>query len=172
MSSRYDKIMQAQHDLRKAEQAQKLATTSKIKVPSVNVSEEAYKSAAEVAQAVGTDKVFKAKLSYYCSWTWLDGYSDYDSGSATVFLYAQDKEDAKSKIGLLLKVKGPRYSLDGDISEVSKQDAEAEIAGRTSVYSEFKELASHILTLPTPAMYDEMEKSINWAVNMLKKLKD
>lgn len=168
----HDKIRNAEKDVTADRQAQVDATSSRIKIPSINIVDKAYKSAADVAKVVGTDRVYKAKLNYYYEWKWLDGSWDHDSGKATVFLYAKDKDDAESRIALLLKVKGPCYSIEGSIEEVPKSTAESEIANRSGVYHEFKELASHILTLPTPAMYDEMEKSINWAVNMLKKLKD
>ena len=167
----YDKIMQAQKELWNDEKVKQQATSSKIKVPSINVNVQAYQSAKEVMQHVGTDKIFKCKLNYYHSQKLLDGWYDYDSEATVICLYAKDKNDAISRLNLITQ-QNFDYSFEASkIEEIDEQEAQQVISSQIK-QSIFNDLQGRILTLPTPAMYEEMKKSINWSINMLKKLRD
>ena len=170
---RVDKLDQAYRNVEDDERAQKQATSSKIKIPSIDVSKEAYKSAQDVAKVVGTDKIFKATVDWSITYNWSDG-TETESGAFQVFLFSQDAEDAKSRLKLFF----PSYSYSiRDISEISKEQAEAQIQKNfeDKYYpgnGATKDACDHILTLPTKKMYDEMKTSIDWAINLLKKMKD
>lgn len=170
---RYEKIAQARAELRKDELTKQTATSSKIQVPNVNATKQAYASAKEIAKTVGTDKIFKADLNYYQEIHWSDG-TDVDRGQSTICLYAKDIDDANRRLKLLVDCSITNAYSFSDVKEISYDDAQQIISKNSErkfgLY--FKDLDDHILTLPTPAMYDEMKKSIDWAFNMLKKLKD
>ena len=171
----YQKLNKARQELRNDEWQEKNAIASKITPINdpMYIANNAYKSAKDVAKVVGTDKVYTAIIDWRIIYNWSDG-TETDSGSFQVFLFAQDEADAKSRLKLMFK--SSEY-LVTDVHEVTQEAALAQIKknledphyphGGTSV-----DVCNHILVLPTQKMYDEMKKSIDWANNMLKRLKD
>lgn len=189
--TRHEKNQQAYDAIANDEEIMQKATASRIDIPKVDVSSEAYKSAQEVADHVGTDKIFMVPITHDVKWCGSD-YSDGYRITAKIFFYAKDLDGAKDRLKLFEKVKskwGIHYAMSlsntghdvfefGEPSEVTESEANAQIQkfiverAKSIHDKEFVSLCDHILHLPTTAMYDEMVKSINWALNALKNMKD
>ena len=167
---RYEKLQQARRDVDNDERTMRNATSSKIEVLT-DIKTQAYKSAKEVAKEVGTDKVFSAIIDWSITYQWSDG-TDYESGRFQVFLFAQDAEDAKSRLELFFRTSSCSIS---SIKETTREAALQQIQQNMQIkgYGDgYKDACDHILCLPTKAMYEEMEKSIQWTVNIIKRIKD
>ena len=180
--------MRKLHQQRKAELDAK--AISKIQIPTKDqIKDNIWKSASDVARNIGTDKVFKSKFEHDVKWCGSD-YSDGYTISGNIFFYARDIEDAKEKLQLFkdihnkfgihyamsLSDTGHNYYEFSEPVETTISEALAAInkyiASNGTNTTSISDFQDHILALPTKKMYDEMKKSIDWAVNILSKMRD
>lgn len=156
-----------------------------------SINKETWKSASEAAKVIGSDKVFRSHCNFECQWSGSD-YVDGWSASLDVFLYAFDKADAKERLDVFCNEHNTSGYSAMDLShtlnystytfsdpvESSKEEAEAVIAQQgnkkiaDSRSTVLETIGDHILYLPTKKIFDEMKKSVDWAMNALKNMKN
>ena len=95
-----------------------------------------------------------------------DYWDDYDDVT-DIHFYAYDKADAEDRLSQFNKEGRRRI-----VGQETKEEAEKRIADYVAAYPHCKECERKILHLPTSKMVEEMNKSVDWAVNILKKMRD
>jgi len=172
----YDDLQAARRVVNQDEYEFDNKTKSSIDIPSEHSNKHgAYNSAKELAEKIGADKTWRGEIDWSIDIHWSDGW-DRDQGCIIVHFYAYDKADAKDRLATLSKLFGDNFTAElSSLKLETPEQAAAEIEDRISkgyVDSRFKDLQEKIIYLPTSKMVEEMNKSVDWAVNLLKKLKD
>ena len=145
-----------------------------------------WQSAEEVAKKVGAAKVFKTHCDYNCQWSGSD-YVDGFSKHFDMYFYASSEDSAREMLEVFKKEHDytgfsamdlshtPNYSTYtfSNPIEVPRAEAEAAVSKcKVDPYDDFSLLASKIHFLPTKQIVADMKASVNWASQVLKKMKD
>ena len=165
--STYDDLVNARREVRRDEQIRDAKMKSGIRIPTTAEQQHgAYKSAQEIAEKIGADGVWHAVITVHVTIHGSDYWDDYDDVT-DIHFYAYDKADAEDRLSQFNKEGQHRI-----VGQETKEEAERCIADYVAAHPHCKECERKILYLPTSKMVEEMNKSVDWAVNILKKMRD